>query len=154
MGAAPRRQSPAERVLTLLYVRKIASCLGTRRVNAAAIVLRENTAVLAGRQCPRPGRFGVGSREAMNYHLFVLTQESGDACHFRGPHAHDGVAAATGARGTVDAALHFRGDRLKRFETLVVRRQVAPELRVLSALGHSPLRDLRQVGDHALSIAL
>jgi hypothetical protein len=124
---------------TRRHVRKIAAGFGTRGVNTAAIVLQEDAAALAAQKRPGARRLGVARGELPHHGLLVDAQAGGNARHFRGAHAHDGVAATVGALGAIDVRLHFGDDRLKRFDALVVLCQVAPESR-FSALLASPSR--------------
>jgi hypothetical protein len=67
---------------------------------------------------------------------------------------HDRVAAAIRGSSAVNLLLYLGCQYLKRFDSMVMSREIAPEVLILRLFGGSQLSDLHQIRNHAFSILL
>jgi len=87
--------------------------------------------------------------------LFAFNPEiSSNNVDVRLINGNDRVAAAIRASSAVNLLLYLGCQYLKRFDSMVMSREIAPEVLILRLFGDSQLSDLHQIRNHAFSILL
>ena len=135
-------------------MREISTRLWTGLVNDAKVSIEKDAAVPCALQNSPARCVRIGDRVSPPGLFGVNPEILSDDFDVRLVSGHGRVAAAIRASSAVNLLLYLRCQYLKRFDSMMMSREIASEILILGLPGGSQLPDLHQIRNHAFSILL